>query len=187
MGLAATWKWLCYCWRCFGLRQMIYYILSAFITKYSVAGLGKIEIEFPEIFSVVVVISHVYWSGFNSIGLPGVKSFPAKAITPSSSPYKIEYKDSFVVCTNTKKTIYMARATAKATIGGKIYISPLVYSNETPPIACGFWFRIGVWTLGENLVKLMGQSLELNTPIAIVQMRFSKKRSMKIILDLKNL
>lgn len=73
-----------------------------------------------------------------TLGWKIVKSFPAKAITPSSSPYKIEYKDSFVVCTNTKKTIYMARATAKATIGGKIYISPLVYSNETPPIACGF-------------------------------------------------
>jgi len=64
--------------------------------------------------------------------------FPAKAITPTTSPYKIEYKDSFVKCANTKKTIYMARALAKATIGGKVYISPLVYSNETLPIACGF-------------------------------------------------
>jgi hypothetical protein len=73
-----------------------------------------------------------------ALGWNVVKPFPAKAITPTTSPYKIEYKDSYVVCKNKLKTIYMARASAKATIDGKIYISPLVYSNETLPIACGF-------------------------------------------------
>jgi hypothetical protein len=73
-----------------------------------------------------------------ALGWTIVKPFPAKAIAPTTSPYKIESKDSFIVCRNSKKTIYMARALAKATIGGKVYISPLVYSNETPPIACGF-------------------------------------------------
>lgn len=73
-----------------------------------------------------------------ALGWRVAKPFLPVTLTPTTSPYKIEYKDSYVVCKNKLKTIYMARASAKATIGGKIYISPLVYSNETLPIACGF-------------------------------------------------
>lgn len=73
-----------------------------------------------------------------ALGWKVAHPFPPKAISPTTSPYKIEYKDSYVVCENKIKTIYMARALAKATIGGKLYISPLVYSNETLPIPCGF-------------------------------------------------
>ena len=73
-----------------------------------------------------------------ALGWSVAKPFLPKTLTPTTSPYKIEYKDSYVVCKNKLKTIYMARALAKATIGGKVYISPLVYSNETLPIACGF-------------------------------------------------
>jgi hypothetical protein len=68
-----------------------------------------------------------------ALGWQVAHSFPAKDISPTTSPFRIKYKDSYVVCKNKLKTIYMARATARATIGGKVYSSPLVYSNETPP------------------------------------------------------
>ena len=98
----------------------------------------KVNVTSKCIYPQLKVVFEITLLRKGAFGWSVVKTFPTKTVIPTSSPYKIEYKNSYVECTNTKKTIYLARATARATIGGKIYSSPLVYSNETLPIPCGF-------------------------------------------------
>lgn len=73
-----------------------------------------------------------------AFGWVSIKHFPVLVEKPEPSPFKIEIKNAFIQCKNTKATIYLARATAQVTIAGKTYVSPLIYSNKTAPIKCGF-------------------------------------------------
>ena len=73
-----------------------------------------------------------------ALGWVSVKHFSREITKPKPSPFKVEIKDAFIPCSNFKATIFLARASAKVTVGGKIYATPLVYSNQSPPIKCGF-------------------------------------------------
>lgn len=70
-------------------------------------------------------------------GWQSVNKFPYINVKPKVSPFKIEIKDAYVKCISSKKSKYVARASAQVTIGGKIYASPTIYSLESDYINCG--------------------------------------------------
>ncbi len=97
----------------------------------------KVNVTSTCIYAQESVIFDIQLLKKGSLGWRVVESFPKKITYPKGSPFKIERKDAFVECTNNKKTIYMARASSKSRFAGKVYQTPLVYSNETGYISCG--------------------------------------------------
>lgn len=73
-----------------------------------------------------------------AFGWVHVEHFYREISKPKPSPFKVEIKDAFIACKNFKPTIFLAKASAKVTVGGKIYETPIIYSNQSPLIRCGF-------------------------------------------------
>ena len=85
--------------------------------------------------SKVVLTVKIFKEGFGAPHLVAQRS--TRADDPKSQGFLVKNQFTFAYCKNTAKSKYYGVASARATIRGKRYLTPPVWSEKTLELECG--------------------------------------------------
>ena len=85
--------------------------------------------------SNVVLTVKIFKNGFGAPHLVAQKSTKADGLKSNGLIVKNQF--TYAYCKNTAKTKYYGIASARATINGKVFIAPPVWSEKTIELKCG--------------------------------------------------
>jgi hypothetical protein len=94
---------------------------------------AKSQCNFPQ--SSVILTVKIFKEGLGAPHLVAQRS--TRAENPKSKGFVVKNQFTFAYCKNTTKSKYFGVASARATIRGKSYITPPVWSEKTLELDCG--------------------------------------------------